>query len=90
MYKIRTCIYYVYLFNKYMYPFNTHMYLFNTHNQMMYNTIYKKAIYDITMTDWLQKRLQKKDYKYIDYKNTTEKEYNIDYKKDYKKTAWTY
>ena len=30
---------------------NTHMYLFNTHNQMMYNTIYKKAIYDITMTD---------------------------------------
>ena len=49
----------------------------------MYNTIYKKAIYDITMTNWLQKRLQ------IDYKNTTEKEYNIDYKKDYKKTAQT-
>ena len=46
---------------------------------MMYNTIYKKAIYDITMTDCLQ----------IDYKNTTEKEYNIDYKKDYKKTALT-
>ena len=33
------------------------MYLFNTHNQMMYNTIYKKAIYDITVTDWLQKKL---------------------------------
>ena len=44
----------------------------------------KKAIYDITMTDWLQKRLQKKRLQ-IDYKNTTEKEYNIDYKKDYKK-----
>ena len=44
----------------YVYLSNTHMYLFNTHNQMMYNTIYKKAIYDITMTDWLQKRLQKK------------------------------
>ena len=56
------------------------------------------------MTDWLQKKLQKKDYKkkttnrlQIDYKNTTEKDYNIDYKKDhkkdhkkdYKKTAWT-
>ena len=52
----------------------------------MYNTIYKKAIYDITMTDWLQKRLQKKRLQ-IDYKNTTEKDYNIDYKKDYKKTT---
>ena len=29
----------------------------------MYNTIYKKAIYDITMTDWLKKKTTKKDYK---------------------------
>ena len=57
------CIYliHMYPFNKYMYWFNTYMYSFNAHNQMMYNTIYKKAIYDITMTGWLQKRLQKKD-----------------------------
>ena len=60
------------------------MYLFNTYNQMMYNTIYKKAIYDITMTDWLQKK---------DYKNTTkilQKNYRKRLQeKDYKKTAWT-
>ena len=39
------CIYLIH-----MYLFNKYMYSFNAHNQMMYNTIYKKAIYDITMT----------------------------------------
>ena len=46
---------------------------------MMYNTIYKKAIYNITMTDWLQKRLQKKTT------NRLQKRLQ----EDYKKTAQT-
>ena len=48
--------------------------LFNTYNQMIYNTIYKKTKYDITMTDWLQKKTTKKKLQKY-YKNTTEKDY---------------